>query len=142
MIKIYTDGSYVEEDCPSVGWGYVILDDMDNIVHEDCGLITTDFVHSRNVTGEIKAVIKALIYCEENGIKEVTIYHDYTGLKHWVTKKDNGEYEWQAKNELTLGYRVFVESSPVKISFVKVKGHSKDKWNDYVDELAKKGSRL
>lgn len=142
MIKIYTDGSYVEEDCPRVGWGYVILDDMDNIVHEDCGLITTDFVHSRNVTGEIKAVIKALIYCEENCIDEVTIYHDYTGLKHWVTKKDDGKYEWQAKNELTLGYRVFVESSPVKINFVKVKGHSKDKWNDYVDELAKKGSRL
>ena len=142
-MKIYTDGSYLEEEgYPRVGWGYVILDDMDNIIHEDYGQITGDYIHSRNITGEIKAVIKALIYCEEHEIYDVTIYHDYTGLKHWVTKKEDGNYEWQAKNELTLGYRAFVESSPVNVTFIKVKGHSKDKWNDYVDELAKRGSRL
>lgn len=137
-MKIYTDGSYlVEEGNPHVGWGFIILDDNDNIIHKDCGQTTTYFIHSRNITGEIIAVMKALLYCEEHEIYDVTIYHDYIGLKHWVTKKENGCYEWQAKNELTLGYRSFVEGSPVNVTFVHVKGHSGDKWNEMADKLAK-----
>lgn len=136
-ITVYTDGSYTQTGTPKVGWGYVILDENENILHEDCGVIIDEFIHSRNVTGELRAVMKAITFCEENGIREIDLYHDYIGVRAWVNKV-SGKYEWKANNELTVGYRAFIETSSVKINFYKVKAHSKDKWNDYVDKLAKK----
>ena len=86
-----------------------------------------------NVAGEIKGSEKAIKYCIDNKIRSLTIYHDYEGISKWCTG------EWQAKKDGTKTYKKFYEeaSKIVDIYFVKVKGHSGDKYNDVAGQLAK-----
>lgn len=88
----------------------------------------------RNVAGELKGSEKAITYCLENNIKSIEIHHDYEGIARWCTG------EWQAKKPGTIAYKSFYDqaSKSVDIYFVKVKGHSGDKYNDVADLLAKK----
>lgn len=133
MFVAYTDGSYKKDSSGNygVGWGYVLLDGG-VITHEDCGKCH-EYVAMRNVMGECYAVIELLSYCEERGVEELNICHDYEGVAKWVTG------EWKAKNEMTQRYRKFVSESPIDISFTWIRGHSSNVWNDYADQLAKKG---
>jgi ribonuclease HI len=68
-----------------------------------------------------------------NGVKSVEIYHDYEGIGAWADRR------WKANNPLTQGYRDFVAEArkTLEIKFVKVKGHSGNKYNDMADRLAK-----
>lgn len=86
-----------------------------------------------NVAGEIKGSEMAIKYCLDNKIKSITIYHDYEGISKWSTG------EWQAKKEGTKAYKEFYDdaSKTIDIHFVKVKGHSGDKYNEMADQLAK-----
>lgn len=87
----------------------------------------------RNVAGEIKGSETILTYCIEHHVPSVTIYHDYEGVAKWATG------EWKANKEGTKAYRDFCAKAAEKISFrfVKVKGHSGDRYNDLADRLAK-----
>lgn len=87
----------------------------------------------RNVAGEIKGSELILTYCMEHGIEEVSIYHDYEGVAKWATG------EWKANKDGTKAYRDFclAASKKLRFRFVKVKGHSGDKYNDLADRLAK-----
>ena len=87
----------------------------------------------RNVAGEIKGAEAVLTYCLKNEIPAVTIYHDYEGVAKWATG------EWKANKAGTKAYRDFCAAAAQKmqIRFVKVKGHSGDKYNDLADRLAK-----
>ncbi len=91
-----------------------------------------------NVAGEIKGSEKAIKYCLDHRIKSITIYHDYEGISKWCTG------EWQAKKEGTKAYKEFFDeaSKNVDVHFVKVKGHSGDKYNDIADQLAKDAFKL
>lgn len=77
---------------------------------------------------------KAIEYCLDQGIKSVTIYHDYEGIAKWCTG------EWQAKKAGTRAYKDFYDQAKekVEIHFIKVKGHSGDQYNDLADQLARK----
>ncbi|MEN1967843.1 ribonuclease H family protein [Lentibacillus sp. N15] len=87
----------------------------------------------RNVAGEIKGSEKAMAFAAENGAKSLAIYHDYEGIAKWCTG------EWQAKKEGTIAYKRYYDAMAKRmdITFVKVKGHSGDTYNDLADELAK-----
>ena len=87
----------------------------------------------RNVAGEIKGSEAAMRFAVEHGCKSVVIYHDYEGIAKWCTG------EWKANKEGTQAYRAYYQSIQDKldVEFVKVKGHSSDKYNDMADELAK-----
>ena len=87
----------------------------------------------RNVAGEIKGSEAAMRFAKENGYKKLAIHYDYEGIQKWCTG------EWAAKKEGTQAYqRIYEEMKQyVQIKFVKVKGHSNDKYNDYADMLAK-----
>ena len=73
-------------------------------------------------------------YCIENGIPEIDIYYDYMGIEKWCTG------EWQANKPGTISYRDYYNSikNKLAVNFIKVKGHSGDKYNDLADLLAKK----
>ena len=87
----------------------------------------------RNVAGEIKGAEFVMHYAAVNKIKKLIIYYDYQGIEKWCTG------EWKAQTDGTKQYRnTYAEySKSVEISFVKVKGHSNNKYNDLVDSLAK-----
>ena len=90
-------------------------------------------VDMRNVAGELKGAEQVMQFCLDHHISSVAIYHDYEGIARWCTG------EWQAKKSGTQAYRQFYQmvSQKVKVHFIKVKGHSGDKYNDWVDRLAK-----
>ena len=87
----------------------------------------------RNVAGEIKGSEAAMQYALDHKIPSIIIYHDYQGIASWC----NGD--WKANKAGTIAYRDFYQKAKRKINieFRKVKGHSNDKYNDMVDELAK-----
>ena len=92
----------------------------------------------RNVAGEIKGAEAAMQYAFDHGMKELVIYHDYEGISRWPLR------EWKANKEGTIAYQAFYDkiSKNVNIKFVKVKGHSGDKYNDEADRLAKEALGL
>lgn len=92
----------------------------------------------RNVAGEIMGATEAINYCLHHKIPELEIYHDYEGVARWA------DGSWKANKEGTKAYaRACKEAAKsLKIRFVKVKGHSGDKYNDQADLLAKKALGL
>ena len=91
-----------------------------------------------NVAGEIKGAEAAMRYAVANQIEKIVIYHDYEGIAKWC----NGA--WKANKDGTKAYKEYYDSLEGKlgIQFVKVKGHSGDKYNDMADRLAKQALNL
>lgn len=128
----YVDGSFLAETF-EFSFGAVIFHNGE--VFEFCQKFSDpELVSMRNVAGEIKGAEFVMKYCVEHGIKSIDIYYDYMGIEKWCTG------EWKANKSGTISYREYYNSIKdiLKVKFVKVKGHSGDKYNDLADSLAKK----
>lgn len=129
--EIYTDGSYIDE---RVGYGAVILKNG-KFLKEIFGEVTDPvFMGSRQVGGEIMAIMEALTWAEKEGISKVHIFYDFENLKKWVS----GEY--MAKIPMSIKYRDFIQSTGIDVQWVKVAAHSGVEWNERADKLAKTGA--
>lgn len=127
----YVDGSY-NIRTKVFGFGAVIF--HNGAAHtKSQGFNEPEMAAMRNVAGEVYGSMYAMKYCAENGIKNLQIFYDYAGIEKWCTG------EWKTNKEGTAAYRAYYESvkGAVNISFIKVKGHSGDKYNDMADALAK-----
>lgn len=131
-LHAYVDGSYSEKK-KLAGYGGVILYNGE-IIHTFKGSSEKN-IDMRNVAGELFACGIALKWAINNNYKEITIHHDYTGISAWA------QGLWKRNKEGTINYKSFIDSisNKIKISFVKVKGHSGDTYNDMADKLAKEG---
>lgn len=129
--EAYVDGSYAKR---RVGYGAVLLKDGEPI-EQFSGEVTED-TSSRQVAGELVAVMTVITYCEENAIDEVAIYYDYTGIKNWAVGA------WKTNKALTQRYAAFMKRAKVRVRWHKVKAHSGNRWNDVADELAKAGTGI
>ena len=132
----YVDGSY-DDTTKSYSYGMVMMHGEDEL-HFFKKFEKDDMSDMRNVAGEIEGSMAAMKYCIENGIKSISIFYDYEGRQKWC----NGD--WKAKKEGTKRYVEFYKDASrlVDVDFIKVKGHSGDKYNDLADELAKKALGL
>lgn len=135
-IDIYVDGSF-DDIAKIYSYGLVAIKN-DNIIYEDSGFGTSDAASMGNVAGEILGAMKAAQYAYENNYDVLNLYHDYSGIAFWV------EGTWKTKNEHTRSYKEYMDKAAkcIRINFIKVKGHSGNKWNDYVDTLAKKAAGI
>ena len=132
----YVDGSY-DDTTKSYSYGMVMMV-KDDELHFNKKFEKDDMSDMRNVAGEIQGSMAAMQYCLDNKIKSISIFYDYEGIEKWC----NGD--WKAKKEGTQKYVEFYKNASqyVDIDFIKVKGHSGDKYNDMADELAKKALGL
>lgn len=132
----YVDGSYNNED-KRFSYGVVLFANGEEL-HISKAFSHEELAEMRNVAGEIMGSGEAMKRAREMGIKELTIYHDYEGIAKWCTG------QWKAKKKWTQKYKAFYDevSKDVKIKFVKVKGHSGDKYNEMADSLAKQALGL
>ena len=136
-IRAYVDGSY-DSGSGRFSCGVVIVETDVNGKSETTELNSAfddeEAAQQRNVAGEIMGSKIAIDWCRANGVKAVEIYHDYEGIGAWADRK------WKANNPLTQGYREFVEEArkSMEITFVKVKAHAGNKYNELADKLAKK----
>lgn len=136
-IRAYVDGSY-DNGSGRFSCGVVIVETDASGKSETTELNSAfddeEAAQQRNVAGEIMGSKIAIDWCRANGVKAVEIYHDYEGIGAWADRR------WKANNPLTQGYRDFVEEvrKSMDITFVKVKAHAGNKYNELADKLAKK----
>ena len=131
----YVDGSY-NQKAKVYGSGVVYITENDQI---ELMKSYDDAYHiHRNVAGEVKASEIAIEKAIEDKKEHIIIYHDYQGIASWASGA------WKTNNDLTKSYKKFIDQAKknIKISFVKVKGHSNDKLNDRADLLAKKAAGI
>ena len=135
-VRAYVDGSYdVSSGRFSCGVVMVRTDADGNV--KTCELSEAyddaEAAKQRNVAGEIMGSKTAIDFCLTHGIDAVTIYHDYEGIGKWA------DGLWKANNPLTQKYSQYVAKARKRmdISFVKVKAHAGNKYNEIADRLAK-----
>ena len=131
----YVDGSY-NQKLKVYGSGVVYITDDKEL--ELMKSYDDSYHIHRNVAGEVKASELAIEKAIEDKKEQIIIYHDYQGIASWA----NGD--WKTNNDLTKAYKRFIDQAKkkIKIDFVKVKGHSNDKFNDKADQLAKKAAGI
>lgn len=130
-VKAYVDGSY-NSGTNEFSYGMIILQDGEELKFAE-KYDDKELAVMHNVAGEIKGAEAAMRYAVENLFESIIIYHDYEGIAKWCLG------EWKANKEGTKAYKEYYDSvkDKVSISFVKVTGHSNNKYNDIADELAK-----
>lgn len=131
-VVAFTDGSF-DAGKKAYGSGVCIFAPSDVYV-ELCNIGKNEkYIELRNVAGEIIAVMNAVDWSWKNGFDNMTVFYDYEGIGKWASG------EWQAKTSLTSYYKRYIDdkSGIISIEFVKVSGHSNNKYNDRADKLAK-----
>ena len=133
---IWVDGSCIPQSDGTLllGWAFLVLINNEEI-HRDSGNDIPSEAHQhRNVAGEIMAVVKALAWCQDEQIRDLSIYHDYEGLASWATGA------WEAKTPFTRAYRDNIRNSGLTFHWVKVKAHSGEEGNEIVDKMAREAA--
>ncbi len=129
-ITIYTDGSCMPNPGRG-GWAYIAIeDDSETHVKSETHVYGGDNKSTNNKM-ELTAVIQAL--SDFKKYKKLTIYSD----SQYVIKCATGV--WKKSKNLELWEEYEKVSKGKDITFVWVKGHNGDKYNEMVDKLAKKG---
>lgn len=131
-LTAYVDGSY------NIGrkifsYGVVILTPEGEVLTFSGAFSDDTLAKMRNVAGEIAASRFAIDYALSHSCKSIDIYYDYLGIERWATG------EWKRNLPATQSYYEYCASAAerVRLRFIKVKGHSGDKYNDLADHLAK-----
>ena len=129
-VTAYVDGSY-NIGTKVFSYGAVIFDG--GMVTMSEAFDDPELAAMRNVAGELKGSMAAMRYCTERGIEKLDLYYDYAGIEKWCTG------EWKTNKRGTIEYKAYYDSikDRLDVRFIKVKGHSGDKYNDMADRLAK-----
>ena len=148
MIKVYTDGSCrANGSANSVGgWAFAIVRE-DELIYAARGMVCG----TTNNQMELEAVKRAIKWIR-TGIdlnnEQVEIYTDSAYIQNCVSQKwyvnwqKNGWVNTKKEPVKNREYWEFLIPyfTNERFSFLKVKGHNGDKWNEYVDELAQEAS--
>ena len=146
-IKIYTDGACTGNPGPG-GWAAIIMSENNKKELFGGEKLTT------NNRMELTAAIKALEYCtkQEKGqlsLKQIKIYTDSNyvkdGITVWINNWEKNNWKTADKKnvkniDLWKKLKELTESNQIQWNWIK--GHSNDRMNDLVDELAKKATPI
>lgn len=148
-IEIWTDGACSGNPGPG-GYAYVVKNN-DEVLIKGCG-------HEDETTNnamELKAIVQAIKYVfnyEPARVKEITLYSDSAYCLNAINQK--WIYNWflngwktkegkEIKNlELWQKLYPMLFMKNTNISFVKIKGHAGNKYNELVDKIAKKAIKI
>lgn len=127
----FVDGSYNAET-KTYGYGGFLTYGKERMILQGSGK-DPEMASMRNVAGEILGSRAAIQRAVELGLSELTIYYDYMGIEMWATGG------WKRNKAGTIAYYEYVQSvrDRIRLSFVKVKGHSGVEGNEEADRLAK-----
>ncbi len=135
-IEIYTDGSCIGNPGPG-GWAFILLYEGAEISEAGNEKDTT------NNRMEMMAILKALTYIKEkSGIShedllshKITLYSDSNLLMQTMN------LGWKRKANLDLWAQIDLLRAWLDISWIWVKAHATNVYNNKVDELAQSAAR-
>lgn len=144
VLKIYTDGGCQNNGYENSygGCGFVVTQNNEFVCDS-----SKKFVDTTNNKMELQAMIEALTWCVQNNVKNPIICSDsqycINGCTIWKAKwVSNNMYKKTPKKpeNRVLNSEIWLElydlQAIVNPIFEWVKGHSGNKWNDWVDRLA------
>ena len=140
FVTAYCDGSY-DQVHRLYGWGTVILPRSEEDPEEIhlCGFGRhQDYLPSRNVAGEVMGSLAAMDWTLRHGYKKIRIYHDYEGVRCWITR------DWKRNTPISQMYEATYAQTyepHLTVAFQKVSGHTGVRYNELADQLAKEGAR-
>lgn len=133
MIQIYTDGGYrISKNVG--GWAFVLINE-DSVVERASATYNTT-----NNKMEITALLEGLKYVQENNLtkQSIEVYSDSTYI---INSATDWVYNWVRYNffgkknkELWMQYLEL--SKGLNLSFIWVKGHAGNYYNERCDQLA------
>jgi len=133
-IYMFVDGSFSSKRMVS-GWGFVAIMN-EQILHQANGILTladTDLT-SRNICGELKAATEAILWFSAAGLPgKGVVVADYLGVINFALNL------WAANSTVSKKYVTDTCKFLSNIEFEKCSGHSGTIWNDYADELTRRG---
>jgi len=128
IYEVFVDGSYI---AGVTGYGAVIYLG-EEIKAEISG--TVPDAQFRQFGGELKSVVEALKWCQNNNVKKARINYDYQGIEKFASGK------WKAKNPLSKEYVNFILKTEIEIEWRHIKSHTGNLKNDKADFLAQKAA--
>jgi ribonuclease HI len=156
MMEVYTDGGCSGNPGPG-GWAYVIIDRDINLYGSTYGDDVVPFSAAplenwgaeRSTTNnrmELQAVIAALQYIRGAGkVPEISIHTDsqyvQKGITEWIKEWKSRGWKTSAKKPVKnqdLWQRLDTLSAGLSITWVWVKGHAGNKYNERCDLLTQK----
>lgn len=131
-VVAFTDGSFDVEK-KAYGSGCCIFAPEGKKVELSTKGTNIKYIDLRNIAGEIIAVLNAIDWAWKNGYEKISVFYDYEGIGKWASG------EWQPKKTLTNYYKRYIDEKReiIDIEYIKVSGHSNNKYNDRADQLAK-----
>ena len=133
--KIYTDGACSGNPGPG-GWAAIII-----VNNEVKNMFSGSEKNTTNNQMELMAPIKAIQKFKKKS--EISIFTDSTyvrdGITTWIKKWEKNGWKTASKKPVKnkdLWKKLKNLSSKHSIKWIWVKGHSQDKYNSLVDELA------
>ena len=140
IIKIYTDGSY-NHKLEKGAHAFIIVKDDERIFSKSEFTPFSEYCLN-HIRAEIEAVLSALTYLilniEKYEFEKVIVYSDYEGIQKWMGNKMNIKNPEVKKFIKYMKYLAgVIKRYKKEIIFEKVKAHSGDKHNDFVDQLCK-----
>lgn len=131
LYVVYSDGSAnnMQKTRPA-GSAFVIINPTnDEILHE----YSQGFLGLTNNQAELHAIISAIESLPNNCRCCI-----FTDSKYCIYVLDHKTCDFEKNTEYISQFRYLVETKNINYKFQWVKGHSGNKWNEYVDDLANK----
>ncbi|MGX4686998.1 hypothetical protein JNUCC83_08860 [Vagococcus sp. JNUCC 83] len=133
-IDIYVAGSW-NESLTQYGWSYVVVEDGQAIYTRYGKGTNEKYIASRQMGGEVAAVLQALGYANKNDYSHIILHYSYEGIEKWIS----GEIQLNSEVSKVYHYMFYKLKEDVTVTFSALQGQTNHHFS-HAKKLARRGS--